>query len=265
MAKPFLGKSLRSDWFFLNRDFAVWTDWNFTEISKMDEEDEHSPSEVSIILNIWKFLMQKVKAASPKARRPKTILSTKQKSSNTNKKTVTDMNTLLRCIEANLVWKMRKLEAYLRLSLTTFCRNLIERTEEKRRRIRASDSFQFPDQYKLTAIHAFNISKDNDFKKSRKVLAAKRKSLVLTRSSYASKNCVVVFIQHLGLRAREYQSSDPLLSSTAPVFTGANIGSISRCTLQIFHGSVKIAQNERKRRIVIAAMRTIDFEAIFVN
>ena len=188
-----------------------------------------------------------------------------QKSSNTNKKTVTDMNTLLRCIEANLVWKMRKLEAYLRPSLTTFCRNLIERTEEKRRRIRASDSFQFPDQYKLTAIHAFNISKDNDFKKSRKVLAAKRKSLVLTRSSCASKNCVVVFIQHLGLRAREYQSSDPLLSSTAPVFTGANIGSISRCTLQIFHGNVKIVQNERKRRIVIAAMRTIDFEAIFVN
>ena len=180
------------------------------------------------------------------------------------------MNNLLRCIEANLVWKMRKLEAYLRPSLTTFCRNLIERTEEKRRRIRASDSFQFPDQYNLTAIlrrniHAFNISKDNEFKVSRNVLAAKRKSLVLTRSSCASKNCVVVFIQHLGLRAREYQSIDPLLSSTAPVFTGANIGSISRCTLKIFHGNVKIVQNERKRRIVIAAMRTIDFEAFFVN
>ena len=79
MAKPVLGKSLRSDWFFLSRDFAVWTDWNFTEISKMDEEDEHSPSEVSIILNIWKFLMQKLKAASSKARRAKTILSTIRK------------------------------------------------------------------------------------------------------------------------------------------------------------------------------------------
>ena len=45
----------------------------------MDEEDEHSPSEVSIILNIWKFLMQKLKAASPKARRPKTILSINRK------------------------------------------------------------------------------------------------------------------------------------------------------------------------------------------
>ena len=97
------------------------------------------------------------------------------------------MNSLFRCIEDNLVWKMRKLKAYLRPSLTTFCWNLFERTEEKRRRIRASDSFQFPDQYKLTAIlrrniHAFNISKENEFKKSRKVLAAKRKSFVLTRA-----------------------------------------------------------------------------------
>ena len=47
------------------------------------------------------------------------------------------------------------------------------------------------------------------------------------------------------------QSSDPSLSSTAPIFTGANIGSISGCTFQIFHGNVKIVQNERKRRIVI--------------
>ena len=47
------------------------------------------------------------------------------------------------------------------------------------------------------------------------------------------------------------QSSDPLLSSTAPGFTGANIGSISGCTFQTFHGNVKIVQNERKRRIVI--------------
>ena len=39
------------------------------------------------------------------------------------------MNTLLRYIEANGV-KMRKLKAYLRSSLTTFCRNLFERTKE---------------------------------------------------------------------------------------------------------------------------------------
>ena len=47
------------------------------------------------------------------------------------------------------------------------------------------------------------------------------------------------------------QSSDPLLSSTSPFFTGANIGSISRCTFQMLRGNAKIVQNERKRRIVI--------------
>ena len=52
---------------------------------------------------------------------------------------------------------MRKLKAYLRPSLTTCCRNLFERTDEKRRRIRASDSFQFSAQFKLTAILKRNI------------------------------------------------------------------------------------------------------------
>ena len=46
-------------------------------------------------------------------------------------------------------------------------------------------------------------------------------------------------------------SVDPLLSSTAPVFAGANIGSISDCTFQIFHGNVKIVQAEKKRRLII--------------
>ena len=32
----------------------------------MDEEDEHSPIEFGIILNIWKLLIQKLKRASPK-------------------------------------------------------------------------------------------------------------------------------------------------------------------------------------------------------
>ena len=150
---------------------------------------------------------------------------------------------------------MRKLKAYLRPSLTTFCRNLFERLEEKRRRIRAGDSFQFSAQ--LTVILRRSIHLTDPRTMSSKnpenlLLAAQRKSLVLSwtqqrkqtasfsghrrrrslsffkfwirwpQSSCASKNCVVVFIQHLGLRAREYQSSDPLMSSTAPVFTGAN-------------------------------------------
>ena len=49
------------------------------------------------------------------------------------------------------------------------------------------------------------------------------------------------------------QSSDPFLSFTAPVFTVANIGPISGCTFQIFHGNVKIVQNERTGRIVMAS------------
>ena len=44
-----------------------------------------------------------------------------QKSANTNKKKATDINTLLHYFEANgTLWKMRKLKAYLRPSLTTF-------------------------------------------------------------------------------------------------------------------------------------------------
>ena len=35
----------------------------------MDEEDEHSPSESSIIVNIWKLFIQKLKRALPKVRR----------------------------------------------------------------------------------------------------------------------------------------------------------------------------------------------------
>ena len=47
--------------------------------------------------------------------------------------------------------------------------------QEKWRRVRTSNSFQFSVQY--TAI-VFNILKNNEFEKSRKVLAAKRKSAV---------------------------------------------------------------------------------------
>ena len=38
-------------------------DWNFPQISMMDEEDEHSPTNF-IILRIWKLLIQKLKQVS---------------------------------------------------------------------------------------------------------------------------------------------------------------------------------------------------------
>lgn len=47
------------------------------------------------------------------------------------------------------------------------------------------------------------------------------------------------------------QLNDPLLSSTAPVFADANIGSISGRFFQIFHGNVNTVQNEKKLPIVI--------------
>ena len=65
--------------------------------------------------------------------------------------------TLFSATLKQMVWKMRKLKAYLRPSLNTCCRNLFERTEEKRRRIWASDSFQFSAQFKLKAILRRNI------------------------------------------------------------------------------------------------------------
>jgi len=46
-------------------------------------------------------------------------------------------------------------------------------------------------------------------------------------------------------------SVNPRLCSTAPVFAGANIGSINGCTFQIFHGDEKIVQGEKKRRLII--------------
>ena len=126
--------------------------------------------------------MQKMKKASPKARGPKTILSTNRKVQTQTRRLLL-IWTLYSATSKLMVWKMRKLKAYPRPSLTTLCRNLFERTEAKRRRIRAGDSFQFSAQYKLTAILRRNphlTSQGQWVRKIREVLVAKRKSLVLT-------------------------------------------------------------------------------------
>ena len=41
------------------------------------------------------------------------------------------------------------------------------------------------------------------------------------------------------------QSNGPLLSSIAPVFAGAIIGSITGCTFQIFPGDVRIVKTKK--------------------
>ena len=179
--------------------------------------------------------------------------------------------------------KTRKLKAYLRPSLTTFCRNLFERTEEKRRRIRADDSFQFSAQRYLEDI-SFQHIQGQWVQKilARKVLAAKRKSLVLTRtrqrkqtascSGHQRRRSPFFLILNsstpIQLRFKELcggfhttlrsPSKRISVKRSVTVFHRSrffrcklNIRSISRCTFQIIHGDVKIVQNERKRRIVI--------------
>ena len=234
-----------------------------------------------------------MKQASPKARRPKTILST-------NRKVQTQKRRRL------LIWTLSSTRLKLMVELNQFCRNLLERTEEKRRRITTGESFQSSAQYKLTVIlrrnqYIFNITKNNEFEKSRKVLAAKpiRKSVVLTQARrrkrtascsgqrWRRRGCLFFILNSatpIQLRSKElcggfytklwYPSKKISVKWYVTVFHRSsfyrwklNIGSISRCTFQIFHGNVKIVLNERiiSVELLSATMRTIDFKAMFVN
>ena len=201
MAKPVLGKSVRSDWFLLGRDFAVRTVSMETvqavyfcfehsqQIQNLQPKKRkkkcgycHSSSrnyqkKLKKLKFYWDFRDEwRRRTFSERVQyypeHPKTFDSETETSIienqeaiddfiNQQKKTQTRKRlliwTLFSATLKLMVWKMRKLKAYLRPSLTTFCRNLFERTEEKRRRIRASDSFQFSPQYKLTAILRRNI------------------------------------------------------------------------------------------------------------
>ena len=91
-------------------------------------------------------------------------------------------------------------------------------------------------------------------------------SLTLSRARSSSEESTVSSVQDLQMASCSSSENtltstavnsmmksgvDPLLSSAAPVFAGANIGSISGCTFQIFHGKVKFVQTKKKRRLVI--------------
>ena len=187
MAKPVLGKSVRSDWFFLGRDFAVRTVsmktvegskpcsfvleqsrqiqnlqpkqrkkmWILSFfIAKLPEKNKN----IEILLRFQRW-MKKTNIL-----RVRSVLSWTSGAFDSETETVQTqtrkrllMWLLLSATLKLMIWKMRKLKAYLRPSLTTICRNLFERTVEKRRRIRASDSLQFSAWYKLTAILRKNI------------------------------------------------------------------------------------------------------------
>ena len=88
--------------------------------------------------------MQRLKQASPKATESQEAIDdfiNQQKSANTNKKTATDMNTFSATWKL-MVWKMRKLKAYLRPSLTTFCRNFF--WTHARKMEKSTSQQQFP-------------------------------------------------------------------------------------------------------------------------
>ena len=91
------------------------------------------------------------------------------------------MNTVLRCMEANGM-KNEKIESLPAPSLTTFRRNFFLNARKKNGEEyepATVSSFQRSIQrYLSEKKYPFNILKDNEFEKSRKVLAAKRKSLV---------------------------------------------------------------------------------------
>ena len=94
----------------------------------------------------------------------------------------------------------------------------------------------------------------------------RRMSLTLSRARSSSEESTVSSVQDLqmascsssentltstAVNSMMKSSVDPLLSSAAPAFAEANIGSISGCTFQIFHGKVKFVQTKKKRRLVI--------------
>ena len=189
------------------------------------------------------------------------------------------MNTLLRYIEANGM-KNEKIESLPASELDHFLSKFVWMHGG------AGDSFQFSAQYKLTAILRRNphlTSQGQWVRKIREVLVAKRKSLVLTwaRQRKQTARCSGHRRRRRGCPFLNFEFGDPnpvalqrtvwwfyttlrspskriSVKRSVTVFHRSsfyrcklNIGSIGNCTFQIFHGNVKIVQNESKRRIVI--------------
>ena len=107
-----------------------------------------------------------------------------QKSANINKKTATDMNTLLRYMEANGT-KNEKIEnlpaSELDHLVSKFFLNAHKKNGEEYEPATVFSFQRSIQRYLSEKKYAFNILKDNEFEKSRKVLAAKRKSLAHER------------------------------------------------------------------------------------
>ena len=146
----------------------------------MDEEDEHSPSEFCYPEDLETCDTETETCITDSQEAIDDFIN-QQKSANTNKKTATDMSTLLRYIEANGV-KNEKIESFPTSELDHLLANFFlsaRRKNGEEYEPATVSSFQRSIQrYVSETKYPFNILKDNEFEKSRKVLAAKPKSLV---------------------------------------------------------------------------------------
>ena len=146
----------------------------------MDEEDEHSPSEFYYPEDLETFDAETETGITESQEAIDDFIN-QQKSANTNKKTATDMNTFLRHKEANSM-KNEKIESLpaheLDHLLSKVFLNARKKNGEEYEPATVSSFQRSIQRYLSEKKYPFNILKDNEFEKSRKVLAAKRKSLV---------------------------------------------------------------------------------------
>ena len=144
-----------------------------------DEEYEHSPSE-------FYYPEERLDENSVEASRPTESQEEiegflkDQKSANTSKKTTTDMNTFAHYMKE--IGKNVKVEnlpaAELDHHLCKFFMNVRKKNGQEYEPDSISGFQRSIQRYLSEKGASVNILKDNDFEKSRKVLAAKRKSLV---------------------------------------------------------------------------------------
>ena len=143
----------------------------------MDEEDEHSPSEFYYPEDLETFDVETETGITESQEAIDDFIN-QQKSANTNKKTATDMNTVLRCMEANGM-KNEKIESLpaseLDFLLWNFFLNARKKNGEEYEPATVSSFQRSIQRYLSEKKYPFNILKDNEFEKSRKVHAAKRK------------------------------------------------------------------------------------------
>ena len=196
------------------------------------------------------------------------------------------MKTFLRATLKLMVEKWENIKLTCVRAWLLFVEIFVWTHAEKRRRIRAADSFQFSAQYKLTAKLRGNIHltypRTVSLKYPEKTLQRSESHLLWNEHGKGNKpqaaqaidedEALFFFILNsatpIHLRFKELcgdfyttlRSSSKRISvkRSVTVFHRSsfyrcklNIGSISRCTFQTFHGNAKIVQNERKRRIVI--------------